>query len=213
MPRTALFGLLGLELGLAIAYVADVLVYRRALPILNFDGQFSAISLLQAMLLFAIGMSMMIIMTMRHRLANPPSFFLLSVLAALAIYGGLDEVFKIHIALRQFNWIGLYSALLLIIPIVCYQDLRRFWHWHRSTVLWVFVGITIFALGGFGAEVLKQVVLKPLLFHHYTTEVFVIEKVRVGIEELLETVGETVIFYGVALYVGKAIAPRPQHDS
>ncbi len=210
MPRTALLLLLGLELALAIAYVVDVLLHRHAHPLLNFDGQLSAISVLQALLLFGVGMAMVTIMVVRQRLAHPPSWFLLIVLATLSFYGALDEVFKIHIALRQFNWIGIYSTLLVVVPLFCYQDLRRFWQLHRWTVLWVLIGISIFALGGFGAEVLKHAILQPLLSHYYSTAGFVIEKVRVGIEELLETVGETIVLYGVGLYVVEAIATPPR---
>ncbi len=210
MPRTALFLLLGLELALAIAYIIDVLLHRHAHPLLNFDGQLSAISLLQALLLFGVGAAMLVIMGIRQRLPHPPSWVLLIVLATLAFYGGLDELFKIHIALRQFNWIGIYSTLLVAIPLLCYQDLRRLWQCHQRMVLWVVLGISIFALGGFGAEVFKQVVLHPLLAHHSPTAGFVIEKIRVGLEELLETVGETLIFYGIGLYVVDAIAAPPQ---
>jgi hypothetical protein len=195
---TGILVLVGIEIGLAIAYLTSSLLYGSSPEILDFNGRQTLPSLLQAGQLFLIGAIALWLLMVKRQLKHRLSIPLLIGIALLCGFGGLDELFKIHLTAKQIPWKGLYLSILTAIPILCWKDLRMLWRSHRGLLVWVGVGISVFVLGGFGAEFLKDG-LKTFMEEHTATEttVFAIEHLRITIEELAELIGETTIVYAV----------------
>lgn len=196
-----IIGLIGIEAGLALTYLAVVLQNGRSTPLLDFNGLRSLPSLLQAAHLFTIGGLCVFLLLNRHRMAHPISSFLPTVLALLCFFGGLDEMFKIHLEFRQFNWEIIYLSLLLAIPILGWRDLQIIWRHYRSTVRWVLMGLAVFLVGGFGAEMLKEAIASEITARSSSTRLlFLVEHLRITIEEFAELFGETLILYAFARF-------------
>ncbi|MBE9160402.1 hypothetical protein IQ265_26795 [Nodosilinea sp. LEGE 06152] len=205
IPQAAI-ALVGAELGLALAYLAMICFRGEAVPLLDLNGLRSLPSWLQAAHLFAIGGLCLALLRFRQRMASPISWFLPSALAGLSLYGGLDELTKLHLALNQFDWKLIYLGILIAIPVLGWRDLVWIWRHHRASVLWVLVGIGVFLLGGFGAEAVKGV----LATHFSSQSLFLGEHLRITIEEFGELLGETFILYGIARFMLQALNPPPR---
>ena len=75
-------------------------------------------------------------------------------------------------------------------------------------MVWVFVGLGIFLLGGFGAESIKQSLNDGVSADATLTWLgqdmsvrALAEHIRIAIEEFAEILGETFILFGVAQFV------------
>lgn len=207
--RQAAIALIGFEVGLAFTYLA--LVNRRGeAGLFDFDGLRSLPSWLQAMLLSAIGLLCVGLLRWRRRMARPISWVLPSTLALLCFFGAVDELLKFHLTLGQVNWKLIYLSLLTAIVVLGFRDLALLWRTHRHTVLWVLAGLGIFLLGGFGAEMAKGAIAAALSDHASSRTVFLVEHLRITLEELAELLGETVILYAVACFVQQVLPPQAQ---
>jgi hypothetical protein len=200
--------LIGFEAGLALAYMAMVYGRGEALPLLDLNGLRSLPSWLQAAHLFAIGGLCLGLLRFRQRMARPVSWFLPSALAVLCLYGGLDELTKLHLILNQFDWKLIYLGILIAIPVLGWRDLRWIWRHHRGPVLWVLAGLAIFLLGGFGAETAKGAIASELSAQASSRGMFLGEHLRITLEEFSELLGETLILYGMARLTYQALHPR-----
>jgi hypothetical protein len=190
--------LVGLELALALAYIAAVLRWGASPALFDLNGLRSLPSLLQAAHLFAIGGLCGLLLIKRQRMSRPCSRFLLLALISLCLYGGLDELIKLHLILDQIDWRLVYLGTLAAIPLLSWRDLRWLWHQHRSTLRWIVTGLGIFLLGGFGAEMIKESLAAGIAAQGSERLVFVSEHLRIMVEEYAELLGETVILYAFA---------------
>ena len=213
--RVGLWLLIGLETGLALAYLITIWWQRSVPAWLDWNGLRSVPSLMQAATLFTIGTLASLLLIFRRRIKRPVSRLLPLALASLCLYGGIDELTKLHLHLNQYNWKGIYVAILIAIPIMCWRDLARLWREHRSIVLWVFMGLGIFLLGGFGAELIKGHLYAGVspeatitLAGQNLNLLFWVEHLRVTVEEFGELLGETIILFGVAQFVLKSLSPQ-----
>jgi len=213
-----LWVLIALEVFLTIIYLAGIVLTGKAYPAFDMDGQMTVPSLLQALQLFLIGfISLSLLIRQRHSSQRPSRFFLLTI-GLLFIYGGVDEIFKIHLQLHALlrtphnrDWMIGYLAIGLTTLVVFYKDFWAIWHFHRKSTFLVALGMSIFFLGGFGSEVLKVLVLQPLLSQIYQQGDLipvVVEKSRVAVEEFSEMLGESITLYGLFLYVAKRLLEK-----
>ncbi|MEM7770329.1 MAG: hypothetical protein AAF327_07440 [Cyanobacteria bacterium P01_A01_bin.37] len=200
--------LIVLEVGLAIAYLSTSLVNGNAPDFLDFNGLRTLPSLIQAFQLFLIGAIALLLLVLSRQLKHNLSWPLLLFITILCCFGGLDEVLKIHLALKQFNWKGMYLGILTAIPILCWKDLVRLWRSHRDVVLWIAIGISVFVAGGFGAEYLKSGLTTLFSGNVSETTLFTLEQTRTTIEELSELIGETITVYGIGRFTIRFIPVR-----
>lgn len=200
--------LIGFEIGLALAYLAMIYFRGEATPLLDLNGLRSLPSWLQAAHLFTIGGLCLGLLRFRQRMSRPISWVLPGALAMLCLYGGLDELTKLHLILQQFDWKLIYLGLLIAIPVLGWRDLIWIWRHHRTPVLWVLAGLGIFLLGGFGAEAAKGAIAVELSAHTSARGLFLGEHLRITIEEFAELLGETLILYGIARLIQQALHPQ-----
>jgi hypothetical protein len=199
--------LIAFEFGLALAYLAMIVRWGKAKPLLDLNGLRSLPSLLQAAHLFAIGGLCLLLLIHRQRMVRPCSRFLPLALATLCFFGGLDELTKLHLTLNQVDWKLIYLGLLAAIPILGWRDLIWLWREHRGTMGWIAVGLGIFLLGGFGAEWGKAAIASNLTAHASPRLVFLSEHLRITVEEFAELLGETVILSTFATFTQRLIPP------
>ena len=205
-----LVGLIGVEIGLALAYITLIWRQGNVTALLDFNGLRSLPSLLQAAHLLLIGCLSLLLLLVRHRMAHQVSWFLPLSLALLCFYGGLDEITKLHLYLDHYNWKLIYIGLLIAIPIVGWRDLVRIWCHYRSTVLWVLSGLSIFLLGGFGAEMIKGAIAAELATDPSSRILFLTEHFRIMVEEFAELLGESLILYAFAQFVVQILSDSSQ---
>ncbi|WP_017299476.1 hypothetical protein [Nodosilinea nodulosa] len=206
MPLAAI-ALIGFDIGLALAYFATIYLWGESGPLLDFNGLRSLPSWVQAAHLFAIALLCVGLLLYRHRMARPVSWFLPSAVALLCLYGGLDELTKLHLSLHQFNWKLIYLSILMAIPVLGWQDLAWIWRHHRASVLWVLAGMGVFLLGGFGAEAAKGAIDSELATHASSRGLFLGEHLRITLEEFGELLGETLILCGIVSFMQQALNP------
>ena len=203
-----MLGLVGIEIGLALTYLILIIKQGNTLPLLDFNGLRSLPSLLQAAHLFTIGGLCLFLLFLRPRMAHPISWFLPSALALLCLCGGLDEVTKLHLHLKQFDWKIIYLSILIGIPLIGWRDFITVWRYHCATVLWVLAGLGIFLLGGFGAEMIKGAIASELSNYSSSTRLlFLTEHLRITVEEFAELFGETLILYAFARFAQQTSMP------
>ena len=215
--RIGLWSLIGLELSLVVAYFIAVGQDQPVPNWLDWNGLRSLPSLIQATYLLTIGSLSLVLLLLRPRMQRPVSWLLPLALTVLCFYGALDELTKLHLLLNQYDWKAIYLAILIAIPIVCRRDLVWIWQTHRSIMVWVLLGLSIFLLGGFGAESIKQVlndgVSSEATFTWLGQDIGVkvlAEHLRTTIEEFSELLGETFILFGVAQFVFASFSLHPQ---
>jgi len=206
--RRGTIALISLEVGLASTYFLMIWRHGTASHWLDFNGLRSLPSLLQAAHLFAIAAVCLVLWGQRHRLSRPCSGYLPLALACLCLFGGIDELTKLHLTLDQINWQLLYLGLLAAIPILSWRDLIWLWQAHRSTLLWIAAGMAIFLLGGFGAEFVKGAIAAGVAAHSSPHTVQLAEHLRITIEEFAELLGETVILYAFLAFMVQVMTPR-----
>lgn len=201
--RQAAIALIGFEVGLAFAYLALIGLRGEAGPF-DFDGLRSLPSWLQAILLSSIGL--LCVGLLRHRRhMSKPSWVLPSAVALLCFFGAVDELLKFHLTLGQVDWKLIYLSLLMTIVVLGFRDLVWLWRAHRLTVLWVLAGLGIFLLGGFGAEMAKDAIAPALSTRLSSETVFLVEHLRITLEELAELLGETIILYAIACFAQQVL--------
>jgi hypothetical protein len=204
MLRRGTIALIGLELGLAIAYFVGM-VQRGTVPaMLNFNGLRTLPSLLQAAHRFAIGGLCLVLLMQRSRLQAPYSWYLPLALAILCLFGGLDELTKLHLTFNQINWKFLYLGLLTAIPLFSWRDLVWLWRTHRITLIRVGTGMAIFLGGGFGAEFLKGAIATVATQNSAAAAAWA-EYLRITLEEFAELCGETIILYAFMAFTIKVL--------
>ncbi|NES73613.1 MAG: hypothetical protein F6K24_54725, partial [Okeania sp. SIO2D1] len=91
------------ELLLVIIYLGSILISGKSYPLFDMNGQMTISSLLQALNLLIIGLIPLILLFKEWHSHIPPSRWFKLTFAMLLIYGAIDEVFKIHLQLK--NWI------------------------------------------------------------------------------------------------------------
>ena len=199
--RVGLWSLIGLEISLVVAYFITISQGQPVPNWLDWNGLRSLPSLLQAVHLFAIGSLFLVLLCFRPRMQRPVSWLLPLALTALCFYGAVDELTKIHLLLKNYDWKAIYLAILIAIPLICRRDLVWIWQAHRSLALWVFMGLGIFLLGGFGAESIKQSlnqgVSSDAAFTWLGQDINVrvlVEHIRTTVEEFAELLGETFMY-------------------
>ena len=207
-----MIGLVGLEIGLALAYFTRILLHGNTTHMLDFNGLRSLPSLVQAAHLFAIGGLAFSLIFLRQRMAHPISAFLPAAMTLLCLYGGLDELTKLHLHLDQFDWKIIYISILIGIPVIGWRDFMILWRHHNSTVQWVLAGLGIFLLGGFGAEMLKGAIASEVAVHSSSARLlFLTEHLRITVEEFAELLGETLILYAFSRFTQKIMASNTPH--
>ncbi len=195
-------GLVCVEIGLALTYLILIFKHGNATPMLDFNGLRSLPSLFQAAHLFAIGGFAFSLIFLRRRMAHPISDFLPAAMTLLCLYGGLDELTKLHLHLDQFDWRIIYLGVLIGIPVLGWRDFIILWRHYNSTVQWVLAGLGVFLLGGFGAEMLKGAIATEVAVHSSSARLlFWSEHLRITVEEFAELFGETLILYAFARFV------------
>lgn len=214
--RVGLWSLIGLEVSLVIAYFVAIGHYESVPNWLDWNGLRSLPSLIQTAYLFSIGSFALVLLFCRSRMYRPVSWMLPLTLSLLCFYGALDELIKVHLVFKQYDWQAIYLTILIAIPLICRRDLIWIWQAHRSIVVWVSVGLGIFLLGGFGAESAKQMLKAnissdlTLVWLNQTMSLqSLTEHIRTTIEEFSELLGETLILFGVAQFTLRSIGSNP----
>ncbi|NET18803.1 MULTISPECIES: hypothetical protein [Okeania] len=210
-----LVGLIIFEFLLVLIYLGSILVSGKSYPLFDMNGQMTISSLLQALHLLIIGLIPLILLFKEWHSHIPPSNRFKLTFAILLIYGAIDEVFKIHLQLKNWipwlgerGWLQIYIVLFIMPLIVFYSDLKFLWRSYRRETFLALLGMLIFAIGGFGAELFKDIA-QPLLSLLFTQDFLMsfIEKIRIAFEEFFELIGENLIAYGFLLFLGKRLVP------
>ncbi|WP_413161283.1 hypothetical protein ACL6C3_22405 [Capilliphycus salinus ALCB114379] len=206
-----LVSVIGFELVIVAIYLGSILLTGEPYPPFDMNGQMTIPSFLQAFYLFGIGSIALILLVTEPRSKLPPSAGFKLAIAILLLYATLDEIFEIHLQLDDWfagiekgDWMGIYLGVFSMTPLVWYKDVRRLWRVYRQEMLIVLLGLGLLIVGGLGAELFKGWfrLFVGLLFDHDFI-LFFAEKVRVAIEEFSELLGETLILYGIFLFVKK----------
>jgi len=210
--RWLLIGLLAVEIALAPIYLGSLLLTGDVIPLFDLNRAMSLPSWLQAAHLFSIGaIALLFCLFQSHRSPRRPSQGFVGAIATLALYGSIDEVFKIHLktaalfpSLNKDFWIGFYVFALIAIPVAFHRDFIALWQRYRRPSLLALLGMGIFMVGGFGSEIFSTAILSPLLKTHFqsseTLAIFA-EALRVAFEECLELIGESFVLYGILVFI------------
>ncbi|WP_293123580.1 hypothetical protein [Okeania sp. SIO1I7] len=206
------------EILLVLIYLGSILIRGKSYPLFDMNGQMTISSLLQALHLLIIGLIPLILLFKEwHSQISPSNWFKLTF-AMLLIYGAIDEVFKIHLQLKNWipwlgerGWLQIYIIIFIMPLILFYSDLQFLWRSYRRETFLALLGMLIFAIGGFGAEIFKDIA-QPLLSLLFTQDFLMsfIEKIRIAFEEFFELIGENLIAYGFLLFLGKRLDKNQQ---
>lgn len=230
--------LLIVEVLILLIYLGSIRATGKAYPAFDFNGQATVPSLLQALHFLAIALIILWILRQRYfhqvsiqkssssfpkkSLSRPkkspaqiPSLTFLVTFAVLVFYAAVDEVFKIHLQLHRFlagqNWKWLYLSLFAGLMTCHYRGFVQLWrHFPRETYL-ALLGIATFVLGGYGSEILKDILLDAGSYQRIEQTTFwelPIENLRIAYEELSELIGENIILYACLQFVGKRLELR-----
>ncbi len=213
-----LVGMIILEIFIVVIYLGSILVTGKPYPPFDMNGQMTISSLLQALNLFVIGCIPLILLFKEWHYKILPSRWFKLTLTILLIYGAIDELFKIHLQLKNWipgfgnrGWLQLYIVLFTMALILFYSDFLFLWRSYRRETFFALLGMFIFAIGGFGAEIFKDI-FQPVLSLLFTDKflIFFIEKFRIAFEEFLELLGENLIVYGFLLFMIKRLEKNNQ---
>lgn len=215
-PHLILIGLILLELLIVLIYLGSILANGQTYHPFDMNGFMTIPSLFQAFQLFSIGLISLTLFFQETTYQRPPSQRFKLAIAILLIYGGIDELFKIHLQLKDWfsilgdrTWLGIYLAVFLGTPLLLYPDFRKLWRSYRYETLIAIVGMIIFAMGGFGAEILRNSIdplLRILLKAEYSMDFF--ESLRIALEEFGELVGESLILYSALCFFKQRFKER-----
>lgn len=208
-----------IEVSLTLIYLQGIFSTGKAYPWFDMNGLRTIPSLLQSLQLFLIGFISLSLLIIGRRSSLPPSRLFLLVIALLFIYASVDELFKIHLQLHKLSesvgnrdWMPVYLGVGIATLTFFYRDFIALWHFQRKGILFVALGMGIFVFGGFGAEVLKDILFQPLIsqmFEQGELVPFLLEKMRVAFEEFSEMLGESLTLYGIYLFVVRRLEKEP----
>ncbi|NJO39372.1 MAG: hypothetical protein HC769_02335 [Cyanobacteria bacterium CRU_2_1] len=207
-----LIGLIAIEVLIGLMYLGSIAFTGQVYPPVDFDGQATIPSLLQAMHFLTIGLLILWILPQpRSRFPHPSRPFLITF-AVLLFYATIDEVFKVHLQLHHFlggqYWKWLYLSSFTALMIWRYRDFAILWHHYRRETCLVFIGIVVFVIGGYGSEILKDVLSAGNSYEAIAQERIAgvtVENLRVAYEEFSELLGENLILYACLQFVGKRL--------
>jgi hypothetical protein len=193
-------------------YLTSIYLTGSPYPPFDFDGKFSINSLVESGELLTISLIAFLLFIFYKPSYYPPTRVFLLTAGCVLFYMGADELFKIY---QIFNspggslnpWKVIYLGILLITPIVFSRDFKALWRYYPRETFLAFLGWSIFLLGGLGGYGFKSI-LESWIDHRFQQEEFMgmfIEKIREGIEQFLEMIGESTIFYGVLLFFVKKL--------
>ncbi|MBD2099800.1 hypothetical protein H6F94_02645 [Leptolyngbya sp. FACHB-261] len=195
---------------IVFVYLGSIAVTGQVYSPVDFNGQGTLPSLLQALHFLMIGLLILWVLPQPRTRFPHPSRSFLTTFAVLVFYAAFDELFKIHLHLDQWlagqNWKWLYLSLFTALMVWRYRDFVTLWHHYRRETCFVLIGIGIFVLGGYGSEILKDILLKGSYSRAINQEYIVgisIENFRAAFEESSELVGENLILYACLQFVGK----------
>lgn len=210
-----LIGLILFEVAIVLIYLGSILLTGKAYHLFDMDGKMTIPSYLQALQLFLIGTISLLLFLFKQEKLERPSRPLMLAIAGLAFYGGLDEIFKLHLGFKNLvpivgtpYWIAIYCFLLVMLPVLFFPDFKALWYLYRKQTLIGILGVVIFVMGGFGAEIFKSIFFQPLLnlfFPNRMIVAMVAEKFRVAFEEGFELLGETIVLYAILLFIVKRL--------
>lgn len=218
--RKVLIGLILFEIAIVVIYIGSILKTGTPYPLFDMNGKMTVPSLLQSFHLLAIGLvSLMLFFRLPRNQGRPSHNFMLAT-AILLIYGSIDEVFKIHLHLADFlpiekrSWMIIYAIVFFGLPTVFYRDLIFLWHKHRRETSFALLGMTIFAMGGFLGEVLRDFLIFPATYNFLDTRdiitlyqnIDIVQSLRIAFEEFFELLGENFVLYGFMLFAANKIA-------
>lgn len=205
-------GLIAIELIILLTYLGSLAFVGQVYPAVDFNGQGTIPSLLQALHFLAIGCLILWLLPQpRSRFPHPSRPFLLTF-GVLVFYAAIDELFKIHLHLDQLlagrDWKWFYLSLFAAIMVWRYRDFVTLWHLYRRETCLVLLGIGVFVLGGYGSEILKDILSAGASYQAIAREHIFgvsVENLRVAYEETSELVGENLILYACLQFVGKRL--------
>jgi hypothetical protein len=203
--RSTIVALILFEVLLACIYLGGIILTGHPYPAFDMDGLRTVPSMLQALHLFAFGFIALALFFLQPQVTSLPSRSLLLTLGILLTYGGIDEVWKVHLQFdrvfpwQHHQWLAAYIAVAFGLPIFFYRDVIALWQHYRSATRFTLLGLCIFGLGGFATEVFTTVFLKPFLLNNFQFDdtIRFVLSVKVAVEEFLELLGETFVLYGV----------------
>ncbi|MGK7921300.1 MAG: hypothetical protein AB4080_14960 [Trichodesmium sp.] len=211
--NSLLIALIIFELLIVIIYLGTFLINGKPYPPFDMNGQMTIPSILQALHLYIIGLiSLTLLLTEWDAKIYPSRWFKLTF-AILLIYGSIDELWKVHLELNNWipwlgerGWLQLYIIIFIMPLIVFYSDLKFLWRCYPQETCLALLGMFIFGIGGFGAEVFKDI-FQPLLRIFFTHDFLLnfIEKFRIAFEEFFELIGENLVVYGFLLFLSKRL--------
>ncbi len=212
-PDLILIGLICFELLILIIYLGSFLIDGKPYPAFDMNGLMTIPSLFQAFQLLSIGLISLTLFFQEQTYQRPPSQRFKLAIAILLIYGGIDEIFKIHLQLKNWfstlgerTWLGIYLAIFIGTILFLYPDFRKLWRYYRRETLIAIVGMIIFALGGFGAELFRNSIdflLRILLKAEYSIDFF--KALRIALEEFAELLGESLILYSAISFFNQRL--------
>jgi hypothetical protein len=215
-PCLILAGLILFELLIVLIYLGSILTNGQPYHPFDMNGFMTIPSLFQAFQLLSIGLISLTLFIQEKNYQRPPSQRFKLAIAILLIYGGIDEIFKIHLQLKDWfsslgdrTWLGIYVAIFLGTPLLLYPDFRKLWRSYRRETLIAIVGMIIFAMGGFGAEIFRNSIdslLKTLLKAEYSINFF--KGLRIALEEFAELLGESLILYSTICFFNRRLYER-----
>ncbi len=206
-------GLICFEVAIVIIYLGGVFIEQKVYPPFDMDGLMTIPTLLQASILFQLGLIYLGMFFFSRKFSERPSPAFWFVQSVLLFYVTLDELVKLHLGGGSFSWmpisgtkywIVIYSCLIIAIAVFFFRDFKALWHGSRNLVILGVSGLFIAVSGAFGVEIFKHIILNPILYKFFRERevlTWVIEQVRVALEEFLEMFGETLILYAVLTFV------------
>jgi len=207
-----LWVLISLEIFLVIIYLLGIVFKGHAFSPFDLNGQMTIPSWLQALQLFLIGLlSLSLVFTGGHSSKPPTRIFALTV-AILFLYASVDELFKLRLTLHTLlpiiayrHWLGIYLGIGVTAFILFCRDFIGLWRFHPKSILIMVLGISIFVFGGLGLEILRNELFAvvELLVGQGSSIPWLVEKFRVAAEEFSEMLGESLILYGLCLFLTK----------
>ena len=215
-------GLIFFEIAIVAIYLGSIIFSGIPLAPFDMNGQMTVSSCLQALHLFAIGAIALVMFCLEPRSSARPSRQFMLTIGLLLIFGAVDEMFKIHLKLHLFlplekrDWFGIYFGIVASLPVIFFRDFIALWKGYRRETFWGLLGMLIFILGGFGADILNQFVLKPILATLSAPSdslILLVGSAKIAFEEFAELLGENFILYGVLLFGAKKLKMKDEQSA
>lgn len=191
---------------MVLTYLGSIAITGQVYPLVDFNGQGTLPSLLQALHFFTIGLLILWLLAQPRSQFPYPSRPFLIAFALLMAYATLDELFKIHLHLKPIlaghDWKWFYLGGFVALMLGCQRDFKVLWQQYRREIGLVLVGMSIFILGGYGSEFLKGAVFYQRIAYNVMLGIYV-ENLRIVYEECSELIGENLILYACLQFIGK----------